>query len=308
MAQTTQSALSAAITFKVQKAVLKNLRAAMVYADRAYADEGDFDAGHDTITFVGVPDLALNTTTLTEGTKPTAQALTITTVSVSTAQYGQTVSISDLAKVKSPIQLVDIAAERLARQAQESIDKVVRDVIALGGTAFYAGVNNPTTRAGIAATDLLRSIDLKKIRAKMFKAKITPFSDGYYRMFVHPDVGYDLRTDTSTGGWTDARKYVDNTQLLNGELGRQDGFRFIEVVNAPTFSSTVTVYASIAVGNIKGWGAGDLQTLRTYHVAPGGDHADPIAQDELMGWKVNFGVAVLSNSYYFRVENAATAV
>ena len=87
-----------------------------------------------------------------------------------------------------------------------------------------------------------------------------------------------------------------------------DGFRIMEVVNAPTASSTVTVYLSIATGAINGWGAGDLQTLTTYHVAPGGDHTDPLAQEELLGWKVSFGVAVLNNSYYFRAETAATNV
>ena len=57
-----------------------------------------------------------------------------------------------------------------------------------------------------------------------------------------------------------------------------------------------------------GWGCGDLQTLQTYHVSPGGDHTDPLAQEELMGWKVNYGVAVLNNSYYFGLETAATSV
>lgn len=63
-----------------------------------------------------------------------------------------------------------------------------------------------------------------------------------------------------------------------------DGFRIMEVVNAPTVSSTVTVYLSIATGAINGWGAGDLQTLTTYHVAPGGDHTDPLAQEELSSY------------------------
>jgi len=308
MAQTTQSALSAAITFKVQRKVLDNLRARMVFADPAYADSGDFDAGHDTLTFIGVPDIALNVTALTEGTKPTSQALSITTVTVSTTQYGQTVSITDLAKVKSPVALVDIGAERLARQASESIDQVTRDVIALGGTVLYHTGVAGLVRSDVAAGDLVTSTELKRLRAKMFKNKIPPFGDGYYRLFVSPGVGYDLRTDTTTGGWMDAWKYTDAMPLLKSELGRMDGFRIIEVVNAPTFSSTVTVHASIAVGDIKGWGAGDLQTLRTYHVTPGGDHSDPIGQEELLGWKVNFGVAVLSNSYYYRYESAATAI
>src|SRR3990172_3516565 len=194
MAQTTSSALSAAITFRVQKKVLENLRASLVYADRAYADEGSFDAGIDTLTFVGVPDIALNTTPLTDGSMPGKKALSITTVTVSTTQYGDLVSITDLAKVKSPIQLVDIGAERLARQAQESIDQVVRDVIALGGTVIYHTGVAGLVRSDVAAGDLVTSTELKRLRAKMFKAKIPTFGDGYYRLFVSPGVGYDLRT------------------------------------------------------------------------------------------------------------------
>jgi N4-gp56 family major capsid protein len=308
MAQTTQSALSAAITFKVQKQVLKNLRAALVWADRSWAEQGDFTPGFDTLTFVSAADIALNVTPLVEGSKPTAKALTIATVTVSTDQYGDLVSITDIAKVKSPIEIVQIGSERLARQAQESLDQISRDIVAVGGTSAFLGVGVPTTRAGIAATDLMRSTDLRKLRAKMIKAKIPVPDDGYFRLAVHPNVAYDLRMDTALGGWTDVNKYATPETLLRGEVGRMDGFRITEVVNAPTFASTVTVYRSIATGAIKSWGAGDLQTLSTYHVAPGGDHTDPLAQEELLGWKVNFGVAVLSNGYYFGAETAATNV
>lgn len=307
MATITSSVLSAAITFKVQKQVLKNLRASLVYADRAFAVQGDFMPGFDTLTFVNVPDLSVATTPLTEGTAPTARALSIGTVSVSTAQYGDLVEITDIAKVKSPIEIVDIASERLSRSSSETIDQITRDVIAAGGTAFYQGTN--TSRADIASTDYAVAADLRKLRATMYKNNIKPFSDGYYRLWVAPEVGYDLRNDTaSTGGFVDVNKYSNPETLLRGELGRMEGFRIAEVVNAPTFSSTTTVYACIALGDVKGWGVGDLQTLQTYHVAPGGDHTDPLAQKELLGWKVNWGVAVLNNSYYYRFETAAHAL
>lgn len=88
MALTTASALSSAITFAVQKRVLENLRGTLIWADPTYAESGDFDAGHDTLTFITVPDMSVANTTLTEGTAPTAVALTITTVTVSASQYG----------------------------------------------------------------------------------------------------------------------------------------------------------------------------------------------------------------------------
>jgi N4-gp56 family major capsid protein len=306
------SALAAAITFKVQKRVLENLRASLVFADRRFAEEGEFDPGFDTLMFVNVPDLPINVTPLTEGTRPDKRALSIGTVTVDADQYGDLVAITDLAKRKSPVQIVDIASERLSRQADESLDQISRDVIALGGTTKFAnavaGSNN--VRADLASTDLATAADLRKLKTQMFKAKIRPMADGYYRLWVHPNVEYDLRSDTSTGGFIDVSKYTDGQveNIIRGEVGRLEGFRIMSIVNAPTFASTTTVYRSIALGDKKGWGAGDLQTLRTYHVAPGGDHTDPLAQEELMGWKVSFGLAILNNGYFFGLESAATNV
>lgn len=309
VAATTSSALSAAITFKVQRKVLENLRAALVFADRQYAESGEFDKGTDTLVFVNVPDLALTTTPLTEGTAPTRRALTIGTVAVSAAQYGDAVSVTDVAKVKSPIELVEIGSERLGRQAKESLDQISRDVIALGGTAAYHSGATLGTRVDIASGDLMTAAELRRLRTKMKKAKIPTFADGYYHLWVHPNVAFDLRNDsTAPGGFMDVNRYSNPEQLLKGEIGRLEGFRISEVINAPTFSSTVTVYATIALGAIKGWGVGDLQTFRSYHIAPGGDHSDFLAQEELLGWKVMFGVAVLNNSYFYRLESAATSV
>lgn len=301
--RTTASALAAAITFKVQRDVLKNLRAELVYANEEYAEHGDFDAGRDTLMWVNVPDLAINTTPLTEGTRPDKRALTLGTVTATTTQYGDLVAITDVAKVKSPIEIVPIATERISQQARESIDKINRDAIAAGGTAFFADA--VANRAALAAGNKLDVTDLRRLKANMFLNKIPTYADGMYRLLVSPQVGYDIRSDTA---FIDAVKYVDNRVLLRGEIGEIAGFRVIEVVNAPTFASTVTVHASIALGGIKGWGAGELQSLQTFHIAPGGDHTDPLAQEELVGWKVMFGVAVLNNAFYYRVESAASTV
>lgn len=300
-AQTSASALSAAITFKVQSKVLDNLRAQLVFADPQYAMQGDFDEGTDTLMWVDVPDLPINTTPLTEGTRPDKRALTMGTVTCSTTQYGDLVSITDVAKVKSPIQIVSIASEHVTRQAAETLDQVNRDAIAAGGTVQYVGTE--AARSTIQATDVITVADLVKLRARMFAGKIPMFGDKFYRLFVDAEVGADLKQNAD---FKEAYKYVDNTPLLNGEIGQIAGFRVIEVVNAPTFASTATVHASIAVGAMKGWGSGELQTLRTYHVAPGGDHTDPLAQEELIGWKVMFGVAVLNNSFFYRYESGAT--
>lgn len=304
MAQTTASVFAAAIQAKVQRKVLANLRAELHYADPEYAEQGEFDAGTDQLLFVNVPDLSVATTPLTEGAAPTKRALSFGTVTVGTTQYGDLVSITDVADLKSPVDITRIGSERVTRSAKESIDQISRDVIALGGTAFYAG--NATSRATIDAADLITVDRLRQLKWTMFKNKIPAYADRFYRLMVSPEVAADLAADAD---FIAAHQYVgQNMPAITGEIGRIMGFRVIEVVNAPTVSSGVTVHLSLALGALKGWGAGELQTLRAYYVPAGGDHTDPLAQEELLGWKVMFGVGVLDNDFYYRLESAATAL
>jgi N4-gp56 family major capsid protein len=306
VALTDSSAISTLITFQIQARVLDNLRASLVYANRAYAEQATLSPGHDTASFVFIPDLAITTTTLTEGVAPAAVALTSSKVDVTCAQKGNLVDITDVAKVKSPVALVAEAADRVSRNAQESIDQITRDVIAAGGTAFYAG--SVANRAALGAGNKVTAAELRRLRATMFKNKIPPFAGPDYLLIVTAEQGYDLRADTATGSFIDVNKYAKPETLLSGELGRMEGFRIIEAQNGPTFSSTVTVHAAIAMGGVRGWGVADLQTLSIHHVAPGGDHSDPLAQSEKLGWKVMFGAAVLANARYYRLESAASTL
>ena len=312
MAATQSSAWSAAVTFTVQSNVLKNLRAELQWANPQWAESGRFDSGTDTLMFTKYPDLSITTplTPLTEGTAPTARALTMETVTIQTAQYGDLVGLTDIAKVKSVNEVVSIASARVGRAAKEVIDSITPDEAVTGGTPYYCiGSATNSVRTDIGSTEIMVGADLIKLRAIMKKNKIPTMSDGSYVFLTSPNVAYDLMKDTTTASsWLDINKYSRPGEIFDGELGKVHGFRIVEVNNAPTFSSTTTVYASLALGAIKGWGAGELQSLQTYHTPAGGDHSDPLAQVEYVGWKINFGVATLNNGYYYRAEAAATSL
>lgn len=307
MALTSSTALSSVLEAAIQSKILEPLRAALVYANKEWAEMGSFKPGADIIKFGSIPDLSVATTPLTEGSPPTAVALSITATSVAAQQYGNLVDITDLAKVKSPYDLAAAATERLARNAAESIDQLTRDEIAAGGTFFTADPAD-LVRASIGSGNLVTAAVLRRMRASMFKNKIPMPADGYYRLIVSPDVGYDIRNDSGTGAFIDVHKYTDPSQILSGELGRLEGFRIMEAVNAPTFADAVTVHAGIAFGALPGWGWGDLQTLQAFNIPPGGDHSDPMAQSHKVAWKVSFGVASVANARYYRLESAATAI
>jgi N4-gp56 family major capsid protein len=306
MALTDSSALSSVLEAALQSKVLEPLRAALVYANKAWAEMGTFKPGTDIIKFGAIGELSVATTPLTEGSPPTAVALSITTTSVAAAQFGNLIDVTDLAKVKSPYDLAMAGSEKLARNAAETIDQLTRDEIAASGTFFTVDPAD-VLRTSIGVTDKVTAAVLTRMRAKMFQGKI-PLAGRYYYLLVSPSTGYDIRSDSGAGNFLDVNKYTDPSGIKDGEIGTMAGFRIIEVVNAPTFASTQLVQASIAFGSLPGWGWGDLQTLTTHDVPPGGDHSDPLGQSHKMGWKCDFGVAALSNARYFRLESFATVI
>lgn len=309
MASTQSSAFSAAVQQTVQSKVLQNLRDQLVWANPRWAEEGTFNAQSDTITFMSVPDLTYTgfLTPLTEGTRPTPQAISLNTVTIATSQYGGIVGLTDVAKLKGPKGIESVATERITRVGKQVIDRVSRDAIFLGGTPFF--VNTETTRAGLDSDDLVIGSDIQKLYSTMRKNLVPMFDDNSYMLFVSEEVAYDIKKDTTDDtGWLDIQKYTNITPIVNGEIGKFHGFRIVPTTTNPTVASTVTVHLSLAVGNVKGWGAGNLQTFRTYHQAPGGDHDDVLEQEELMGWKVMFGVATLNNDYYYRMESTASTL
>jgi N4-gp56 family major capsid protein len=309
---TTAEAFQAAVQRSIQAQVLENLRDDLTWSNPSLAEQGRFDAASDMLTFLKFPDMSSTTplTPLTEGVPPTARSISMTTVNVSTDQYGDIVNISDIAKVKAPRDVVSIAAERTGRVAKEVMDTVTRDNIFLGGTPYYAG--DATTRATIddATANKLDAADLILLRSKMKAANVPLGEGGYYKLYLSINQAHDLRAETTASqAWAETAKYTSKiAEVDRGEIGALHGFRIIEVDTAPTFTSTLTVYAGLALGGIKGWGSGELQSFQTYHVTPGGDHSDVLGQVEAVGWKVNFGCAPLNNGYYFRVESAATTL
>ena len=199
------------------------------------------------------------------------------------------------------------ATERITRVGLQVIDRITRDAIFLGGTPFFP--NTETNRSGLDNNDYVISTDLQKLYSTMRKNLVPTFDDGSYMLFVSEEVAYDLKRDSTSGNnWIEINKYTTTEPIMSGEIGKYHGFRIVPTTTNPTVSSSVTVSLSLAVGNIKGWGAGNLQTFRTYHKAPGGDHDDLLEQEELMGWKVMFGVATLNNDYYYRLESYASTL
>lgn len=286
------NAYSALITELVASQAQENLRDRLVHAMPGNYTAGRFQKGSNEIRYARYPDLTPLGIgdTLTEAGAPAEYDLTITTESFIPKQYGKVLKISDLAQLDSPHDLIAIASERLARAATESMDTIIRDVLKQGTNVRYAA--GRASRALVQSGDKLTGLEIKQTVAKMKAANIPTFADGFYRAIIHPAVEFDLLTDTSANGFLEASKYTKNLELLNGEIGAYSGVRFMVSPSAATFTGGVggalTIHSTFMFGP-DAYIVGDSQTLQSYFVAPGGDHADPISQTATLGFKMRFG-------------------
>lgn len=269
----------------------------------------EYVEGTNSFVYVTYPDLSAATTALTEGTPPTANALSISTDSFSATQIGNTVAISDLVAKQSKHNLVGIAAERLADNAAKTSDVLVREILAAGASVFYAGT--ATSRATVASSHILTGALVKRMVEELQAANVEPFPNGNYRAVINPRQAGDLQRDTAAGGWVDVFKY-DKSEVLEGlKTATYAGVDFIITTQAKVFAtagvSSANVYAGLFLGP-NSFAMNDLQSLAAYLVGFGGDHSDPIAQKAIAGWKMAFGAKVLTGpgARIMRLETGAT--
>ena len=191
---------------------------------------------------------------LTEGVIPTGKKLGQVAITVTLAQYGDYVTVSDLLDNHAIDPVILGATEELGAAAGETNDLLVRNVL-LGGTQIifadaYSGTtfqSTPTTEAELQTAlasykcNLTPTMINKAATALKKSAKGIKFSGAYYVAIVHPDVVYDLRQDAA---WIEAHKYSAAEEIFNGEVGRMHGVRFVESNNAPVIKTEGQSYAT----------------------------------------------------------------
>jgi N4-gp56 family major capsid protein len=230
-------------------------------------------AGTNQFVYTGFADLG-PAVELLEGVPPETEKMLFDTFSFTGKQIGKTTAMTDLAEIFSPFDLYSKASEKLAWNA---VDRVETDLAALFNTAPSLG----TMPAGYAQGVVTAVTNAKR-------RNIPKFSDGTYHGFISPEGAALLMTQVGELGWTDTAKYANPKAILNGEIGTFRGVRFIETnrINAGT--------AEIVLFGPEAYVVGDFQTIQAYRVGRGGDHADPLAQRAIMGWKGMMGYSLVA--------------
>ena len=263
-------------------------------------------AGYNTLAWTRCNKLTVTPTnaTLTEWVTPDDVAINFTTISLTANQYGMYAIISDILEDVSPVPMVANAAKVIWANMARIIDEVIQGVLALGTNVIFAGA--ATTRATIAATDLLTTTDLAKANAFLSTKAAPVFGDGYIAV-MHPNVLFDLQTGTAAGAFVDLSKYTESgrAMIVNGEVGKIFNVRVVTSSYIQTFSSTVTVYPTYVMWKGAYWVA-DLQGLRSYMVGDGASKSDPLAQRRYVWAKVAFNAIILQQDALVRIESASS--
>ena len=256
---------------------------------------------------------------LTEGYPISAvKQLSTTNISATISQFGDTVNISDLVQLTSVANARKMATERLAAQAAETLDTVIKLAILdkPGGTLIDATVRHLvkgstsaffTTSQYVveAASDpRLQASDIRKAVFYLKSVNVPTFDGTNYIGIIHPNAEEDVMSDTK---WESFHQYTTPENIYRGEIGRLYGVRFVESTMAPVSAGSsngialsIAGVSQLAYGTVifgkEFYGVTEIDGgIKTYLVE-GADKLDPLNQTTLAGWKANFISRILNPS------------
>lgn len=187
-----------------------------------------------TIEFRRFSKLPKALTPLTEGVTPDGQALNVSALTATVAQYGGFVKITDILQLVAYDPIITEATELIAQQAARTLDTVTREVLN-GGSNVQYGESVVTTRAALDATQTGHLLSVKAIQQAIatLKGQDTPMIDGdHYAAIIHPYVAYDLMRDSE---WKEWQKFTDPSKMYKNEIGRIANVVFFESTEAKKF-------------------------------------------------------------------------
>lgn len=189
------------------------------------------------VVFQIYQDLAPVTGTLTETVDPDAVALpATTTVSVTLNEYGNAALVTRKLRLMSLSDVDPATADILAYNMVDSLDRLILNV-ALGGTNVI-GENGGAlkftgfVRTNVVDTDTFKSRDARAAVAALRARNALPRLEELFVGYIHPDVSYDLRSESNSAAWRPPHEYSSAGNIWAGTIGAYEGISWIETPRA----------------------------------------------------------------------------
>jgi len=267
-----------------------------------FGDPLELPQGRGTVyTATRYQRIALPYAPLSEGVPPIGQSITLQQVSAFCQQWGDRITLSDVAELTIKHPLMHQAKRLIALQIGETFDRNSFNSL-LAGTQVNT-VNSRGARASLVAGDVLNVHEINRAFGAMYtlgapryngdeetdvkikadaggaRASDNPRSMPHYTAITHPLVIQDVRENST---FVLASSYSDIYRLYNSEVGEWGGIRFCSSNLVPTFTGVATLGGAAAL-------TGNLATGTYYVVVTA---ADTQNQYESLVYAVSGGIAV----------------
>jgi len=276
------------------------------------------------------------TTPLVEGVTPAGSRLANADYTVTLAQYGDYVTITDVVMDTHTDPVLAQATEILGEQAALTVETLRFNVLKAGTNVFYAnsvaGRANVATKIDLAdqrrVTTALNRQNAKKITQVVASSPDynTKSVEAAYMAVVHPDLETDIRTMT---GFKPVADYGTHTSPMEGEIGSVEQVRYLASTVIAPWLGTGVVTASAATLRHSDAGTGDKvdvypvlyfardafgivplkgkSAMTPMVVNPKPSAGDPLGQRGTVGWKLWTSTVILQEAFMARLEVGATA-
>lgn len=224
---------------------------------------------------------------LSEGVVPTDATITTNNVTATVQQYGNYAIITDMLDWTAIDPVTDSVMDVLADEAAELADTICRNELDSNLPNQFA--NNKPNLANTGSSDVMNAKEGLKAMITLKKQNVKPHEKGDYIAVVHPASIGDIFNDTNSGSYVDLRKYDQPEGILNGEMGKAYGVRYLESSNiSSTTTGTLagaTVYSNLVLGRgcfgIVRLGKDNIEM----HAYDKGNTANPLNQVSTVGYK-----------------------
>jgi N4-gp56 family major capsid protein len=246
-----------------------------------------------TANFVRYQRMNVPVTTISEGVDPAESSFSLGTVTVTLDQWGDVLTLSDVAQLTTKHPLLQQAIELLAENAARVMDREIQ-LVWLAGTNVQYGDGSVVSRATITSSMKMSDSVIHKARINLVDggapprggpsgsmvveggtAKASSINGGaQYVAICGPQVMGDImQASTSLGSWASVAMYANTKALYASEVGSWLNIRWVETNFIPKFNilgNTTAAVASTGSGGITGLvvtavdGGGSLTSSTTF--------------------------------------------
>lgn len=199
-------------------------------------------------------------------------------------------------------------ADIIAYNMVDSLDILIRNIADVGTNAIWENggdmfIGTGGTTAGVTATDTFKSRDARAAVTRLRTSNALPRMDELFIAYIHPDVSYDLRSESDPAAWRPPHEYSAAKNIWAGAIGSYEGAEYVETPRASEADNAggVPVYKTLFFGRQ----ALAEAVAEEPHVIVG-PVVDKLMRFRPIGWYGVLGWSIYRQEALWRVETTSS--